>query len=142
MTSSIIGISLGFIIILLFTGLKHMDKKLVYGLILTAIGFLYVGFAWMDWQALIINIVQAVFFLFLSYYGVRKGLYVLAGGFFLHGIWDWLYSLFQNPGLIPPHYDLFCLSIDFTFGIYLVVLQQGVVRDSRKETLGSSGLSL
>ena len=44
MIASTIGISLGLIIILLFVGLKQLDKKLVYGVILTGIGFLYVGF--------------------------------------------------------------------------------------------------
>ena len=50
----IIGISSGLIIILLFVILKQVDKKVVYGLILTGIGFLYVGFAWTDLQALIV----------------------------------------------------------------------------------------
>ncbi len=119
----IIGISSGLIIILLFGILKQFDKKLIYGLILTGIGFLYVGFAWMDLQALIINAAQAVFFLFFAYYGVKKSLYILAAGYFLHGSWDLVYHLFSNSNLIPPHYDLFCLSIDFTFGFYILVLK-------------------
>ena len=119
----IIGISSGLIIILLFGILKQFDKKLIYGLILTGIGFLYVGFAWMDLQALIINAAQAVFFLFFAYYGVKKSLYILAAGYFLHGSWDLAYDLFANSKLIPPHYDLFCFSIDFTIGFYILALK-------------------
>ena len=88
----IIGISSGLIIMLLFAILKQFDKKVIYGLILTAIGFLYVGFAWTDLQAFIVNSVQSVFFLLLAYYGIKKSLYILAAGFFLHGSWD-LYTI-------------------------------------------------
>ena len=55
MTPVIIGISLGLILILLFNILQQFDKKVIYGLILSGIGFLYVGYTWMDLQALIIN---------------------------------------------------------------------------------------
>ena len=123
MTPVIIGISSGLIIILLFVILNQFDKKLVYGLILTGIGFLYVGYAWTDLQALIINSVQAVIFLLISYYGIKKNLYILAAGYFLHGSWDLVYDLFADSNLIPPHYDLFCLSIDFTIGFYILAIQ-------------------
>lgn len=120
MTPIIIGISSGLLIILLIGILKHLDKKIIYGLILSGIGFLYVGFVWTDLQALIVNAVQAIFFLFLAYYGVKNNLYILAAGYFLHGTWDVFYNLIPGPDLIPPHYDLFCLAIDFTIGFYIV----------------------
>ncbi len=123
MTPVIIGISLGLILILLFNILQQFDKKVIYGLILSGIGFLYVGYAWMDLQALIINSAQAVFFLFFAYYGVKKSLYFLAAGYFLHGSWDLAYHLFADSNLIPPHYDFFCLSIDFTIGFYILVIK-------------------
>ena len=59
MTAAIIGISSGLLIIFLFVILKRFDKKIIYGLILCRIGFLYVGYAWMDLQALVINSIQA-----------------------------------------------------------------------------------
>jgi hypothetical protein len=124
MTATIIGISSGFFIILLFGILKQFDKKLIYGLILAGIGFLYVGFVWTDLQALVVNSVQAVVFLLLAYYGMQKKIYILAVGFFLHGCWDITYTFFRDPKLIPPHYDLFCLSIDFTIGIYLLFVNK------------------
>lgn len=120
----IIGISSGLIVILLFAILKQFDKRIIYGLILTGIGFLYVGYVWTDLQALIINSIQAIAFLFLAYYGIKKSLFILAAGFFLHGTWDLVYGLFQDSKMIPPHYDLFCLSIDFTIGIYILYLNK------------------
>ena len=122
MTSIIIGISSGLLIILLFSVLKQFDKAVIYGLILSGIGFLYVGFTWTDLPTLIVNSVQAIFFLFLAYFGIKKNLYILSAGFFLHGIWDMAYNLFPESNLIPPHYDLFCLSIDFTIGFYILII--------------------
>jgi hypothetical protein len=122
MTAVIIGISSGVLTILLIGILKLLDRSLIYGLILSGIGFLYVGFTWTDYSSLIITAVQAIFFLLIAHYGVKRNPYFLAAGYFLHGLWDLAYDLFQLPNLIPPHYDLFCLSIDFTIGIYLVIL--------------------
>jgi hypothetical protein len=128
----IIGISSGLVIILLFIILKQFDKKIVYGQILSGIGFLYVGFTWTDMQALIVTSAQAIYFLIFAYYGVKKNLYILAAGYFLHGSWDIVYSLFPDSNLIPPQYDLFCISIDFTIGFYLLLIQYSI---SKKESI-------
>ncbi|MCM4151217.1 hypothetical protein DHD05_06405 [Arenibacter sp. N53] len=116
-----IGISSGLLIILVFSILKQLDKMTVYGLILSGIGFLYVGFVWTDLQTLVVNSTQAVLFLLLAYYGIKKGVHILALGYFLHGCWDVAYNFFSDPGLIPPSYDMFCSSLDFTVGAYILV---------------------
>ena len=123
MISVIIGISLGLLTILITILLHKLDKKVIYGLILSGIGFLYVGFTWSDPKSFVITAIQAIIFLFIAYYGVKKSLYIMAAGYFLHGLWDLAYDLFPDNHLIPPHYDLFCLSIDFTMGFYLLVIQ-------------------
>ena len=120
MTPTIIGISSGLLTILLIASLKIPDKKLIYGLILPGIGFLYVGFVWTDTGALVVNAIQAILFLLIAYYGIKNSIYILAAGYFLHGCWDMGYNFMATPGLIPPHYDWFCLSIDFTIGSYLL----------------------
>ena len=132
MTAIIIGILSGLLVILAFTILKQLDKQTAYGLILSGIGFLYVGFTWTDVASLITNTLQAICFLFIAYYGIKKSLYFLAAGYFLHGIWDLAYNLFPLSNLIPPHYDLFCLSIDFTMGFYLWML---AYRNLKKTTV-------
>ncbi len=124
MTAAIIGISLGLLIILFFIILKQFDKTLIYGLILAGIGFLYVGFVWTDMQDLLINSAQAILFVFIAYYGMQKSINILAAGFFLHGVWDITYSLFRDAALIPPNYDLFCLTIDFVIGIYILLYRK------------------
>ena len=128
MTAVIIGIFSGLLVILAFEVLKSFEKNTIYGLTLSGIGFLYVGFTWTDTASLIITCAQAIFFVFIAYHGMKKNLYVLVAGYFLHGIWDLAYNLFPNSNLIPPHYDLFCLSIDFTMGLYLLVIAYGEVK--------------
>lgn len=130
MISAIIGIFSGLLVILIVSLFKRLDKQIIYGLILSGIGFLYVGFTWTDTGDFIINAAQAVFFLFIAWYGIKKGLYILAIGYFLHGIWDLFYNLFLDSNLIPPHYDLFCLSIDFTIGFYLLVIKYRTAKSS------------
>ncbi len=123
MNSAIIGISSGLLIILLFSILKQLDKMVMYGLILSGIGFLYVGFVWTDIGALIVNAIQAMLFIFLAYFGIKKSVYILVLGYFLHGCWDLAYDLFAEPGLIPPNYDLFCSTLDFIVGAYILVFK-------------------
>jgi len=124
MTAIIIGISSGLLTIFLLALLKQLDKRLLYGLILAGIGFLYVGFVWTDLNQLVGNSIQAILFVFLAYYGVKRSIYILAAGYFLHGAWDLVYDLMASPGLIPPHYDWFCSTLDFTIGIYIVLFKR------------------
>ena len=117
MIAVIIGIVSGLVVILSIGMLKKRYKQLMYGLVLAGIGFLYVGFTWANAEALIVSAVQAIVFLFFAYYGIKKSMYLLAAGYFLHGTWDLLYNLFPFQNSIPPHYDLFRLSLDFTMGV-------------------------
>lgn len=117
----IIGISSGLLIILLISFLRKLNKATVYALVLTGIGYLYVGFTWSDLTSLGITAIQAIGFMLIAYFGV-KNVALLALGYFLHGLFDLVYGIFPLAKLIPPHYDFFCLAIDFTIGIYLAVI--------------------
>ncbi len=123
MTAAIIGISSALLIILVFTIFKNFNKKMLYAHILTGIGFLYVGFVWKDAESIIINAIQAICFLIIAYYSMHRGIYLLAAGYFLHGTWDIVYPFFRNPELIPPHYDLFCSTLDVVLGIYILLFK-------------------
>ncbi|HRI21205.1 MAG TPA: DUF6010 family protein [Panacibacter sp.] len=120
--SLIIGLSLGFVSILFSRLLKQVDEPLFYGLMLAVIGALYVGFTWTDTTSFIINCIQAFFFGTIAYLGIKKSMYFMAVGFVLHGAFDFVYGLFPLPDLRPPHYDVFCLSVDWVIGIYLFML--------------------
>ena len=122
MNATIIGISSGIITVILVLLFKGLDKKIIYGLALAGIGFLYVGYTWTDIATVIMNIVQAIIFLMLAYLGIKKNLYFLIAGYIMHGVWDLIYPHFADPSLLPPHYDLFCSTYDFVIGIYLFML--------------------
>lgn len=123
MNAALFGILIGIVAILFIALLRGFERKTLYGLTLTGIGFLYVGFTWSDALSLGINIIQAVFFVLISSYGINKSFSVLIAGYFLHGLWDMAYTFLPLPPLRPPHYDLFCLAVDFTMGLYLVILR-------------------
>jgi hypothetical protein len=123
MNAAIIGISSSVITVFLFVLFKRFDKNIIYGLILGAIGFLYVGYTWTDITVVTINIVQAIFFLMFAYFGIKKNLYFLIAGYFMHGLWDLIYSQVADKSLLPPHYDLFCSTYDFVIGVYLLILK-------------------
>jgi len=128
MNATLIGISSGLFTILIFSLLKRFDKDVIYGLILAAIGFLYVGYTWSDISTLIMNLLQAVLFLMLAYFGIKKNSNYLIAGYFLHGIWDFLYGHVGDPGLIPPDYDLFCSTYDFIIGFYLIIIKVNEIK--------------
>jgi hypothetical protein len=133
MNATIIGISASAFTILVFTIFKRLDKNVIYGLILAAIGFLYVGYTWSDISTLIMNLVQALFFLMLAYYGIKKNSYYMIAGYFLHGLWDFMYGHVGDLSLIPPDYDWFCSTYDFIIGFYLLVLKSKLNRNGRND---------
>lgn len=123
MTTTLIGISAGVFTILIVALFRRADKNLFYGLVLAGIGFLYVGYSWTDISDLIMNILQAMFFLLLAYFGVKKNSYFLIAGYFIHGLWDFIYGHVGNTELLPPHYDFFCSTYDFIIAFYLLTLK-------------------
>jgi len=131
MTATLIGISAGLFTILIVALFKRADKNLFYALVLAGIGFLYIGYSWTNIADLIMNILQALFFLLLAYFGVKKNSYFLIAGYFIHGLWDFIYSHVGNAALLPPHYDLFCSTYDFIIGFYLLMLKYQKSRNER-----------
>ena len=120
MLPAFIGIVSGILAIIIIRFVKNLNNHTTYGLVLTGIGFLYVGYTWSHVESLVITAVQAIAFLLLANLGIRKNENYLVAGFFLHGVWDLIYPFIAKENLIPPHYDIFCLSIDFTMGLYLL----------------------
>lgn len=125
MSGLIIGLLTGLATIVLVRLLRFLEEQLIYGLILCAIGFLYVGFAWTDIRVAVTSAVQALIFLLIAYFGAKHCLLLLAAGYFLHGAWDLIFGFWASSKLLPPHYDLFCLAVDFTIGFYLLIIYYG-----------------
>jgi hypothetical protein len=118
-----IGIVAAFLVILIVGFIPQLEKKIIFGLILAGLGFLYIGFTWSDLNLVIVSSLQAVIFLLFAYAGIRKTISLLTVGYFLHGAWDLLFHSMASSHLIPPNYHLFCVSFDWTVGLYLLVLK-------------------
>ena len=135
MTAFIIGLTASILSILLLLFLKRSDKIIVYGIVLAGIGFLYIGYTWTNINIAIVSGMQALFFITLAWFGIKKDLGFLVAGYFLHGLWDLVYDLFGNRGLLPPHYDLFCSTYDFVVAIYLWILRNQIYRNSNQTAI-------
>jgi hypothetical protein len=138
MTAVSIGFLSAIIIIIKIAVFKRLGKTTVYGLTLAGIGFLYVGFTWADTLTLLVNAIQAVFFLLFAYFGIKKGFIILSAGYFVHGIWDSMYTLFFDLTIIPPNYPWFCSSLDWTVAAYLLFLNYCKKEQSKSMIRGNS----
>lgn len=119
-----LGASIGIISIVLINLLTKTHRLIYYGLVLSGIGFLYVGYTWKDTSQLVITIIQAFAFVLFAFYGVTRSIYILAAGYLLHGLWDVVYNFLTTVQLVPPHYDIFCFTIDFIMGGYLLIYRK------------------
>jgi len=94
---------------------KAFGQKNSYGLILFRNWISLVGFVWTDIQALVVNGPSKQFCSVLAYYGIKKGVHILGLWVIFHMDVGMLPIIFfQNPGLIPPNYDMFAHQLDFT----------------------------
>lgn len=122
MTATLIGLSSALLTILIVALFKRLDRNVFFGLILSGIGFLYVGYTWTSTTEFMMNILQAIFFLLLAYFGIKKNPYFLISGYIIHGLWDLIYGHIGTPALLPPDYDMFCMTYDLIIGFYLLFL--------------------
>lgn len=114
------AIALIFITILLN---KYFTTRLIASASLTAIGFIYVGFALKNnpLPIMILEISMAILFFFLAIVGYRYRNALLGYGIMLHGVWDMLHhnGWFVNTDM-PVYWPVFCLIIDFVYGFYIL----------------------
>jgi len=87
-------------------------------LTLTAIAFIYVGFAGSNYEILAIESAQALLMLMLSYYAITKQPLLIAFGLILHAIWDALHLWFNPEMHIPENYEVLCVLVDSILAVY------------------------
>ena len=106
-----------------FSGLLDRDDALVYNAILLGgIGSVYVGFAIADGRrsAIAVQMVSALAFLGVAYYGYAWDSRVLLGiGFLAHGAWDWLHHDGHGPTEVRTWYPPFCAVADVVLAVPL-----------------------
>ena len=120
----------------LFTGLLsagsielfRFDRLTAGSLVLTAIGFIYVGFAGDDSTLLLVNGTQALVIWLLAYGGLRKNPMLIPLGLLLHAGWDLGYNFLVVGTGIPEGYGLFCVVVDLGLAGYFSLVIQSVIK--------------
>ena len=103
------------------TELLRFDRLIAGSLILTAIGFVYVGFAGDDTTLLLFNGTQALVNWLLAYGGLRKNPMLIPLGLLLHAGWDLGYHYLVTGTGIPEGYELYCVVVDLGLAGYFYV---------------------
>ncbi len=96
----------------------RLKRDLIGGLVLTAIAFIYVGFAGNNLTAILIEGGQAILFLLIAYFGITKYKSLIGFGLITHGLWDLLHLLSIKNISLPEGYEIFCIGVDTILGLY------------------------
>jgi hypothetical protein len=118
---------------------RHFPTKLLAATILCSIAFIYVGFSLKDNQvsSIILEVSVAIIFYFIAIIGYSKYRHLIAFGIGLHGIWDiFHYKALLIRTAIPDYWPLYCLVIDFLWGVYFFILFK---RQEKQNVQSSSG---
>jgi uncharacterized protein DUF6010 len=95
------------------------DARLILGLLLAGIGFIYLGFAIADGRpsAILIQATSALVFLWVAFIGIhQESNLVLALGFIGHGTWDALHHEGPRWTKVRTYWPPFCAVCDFVIG--------------------------
>jgi hypothetical protein len=146
MTSTIIGIIVGFIVAIPMTiiptnkFLRPRNEKKFYSLTLIPIAFFFVGFAYYygDLTALHAEITGVIIFVVLALLAQFMATWILIYAYLAHGLWDLLHEIFLagiGDGIpwtqVPPGYAAFCLVYDVIIAVYIYKRQKLWASDSQ-----------
>ena len=107
-----------------FSALWDERDALAYNaMLLTGIGWVYLGFAIADGRrsSIAVQIVSGLVCLNLAFFGYRWDSRLVVGlGFIAHGVWDWLHHNHRGPTEVRTYYPPFCAVADIVIGIPLL----------------------
>ena len=107
-----------------FSALWDGTDSLAYNaMLLTGIGWVYLGFAIADGRrsAIIIQAVSAFACLGVAFVGFHGDSHLVIGlGFIAHGAWDWLHHNHRGPTEVRTYYPPFCAVADIVIGVPLL----------------------
>jgi hypothetical protein len=106
----------------IFANLIVLDRdRGFYPTVMIVIALIYDLFAVMGGksQALAIELVVSLAFIFAATLGFKRNLWIVVGALSGHGIYDFFHDyLVLNPG-VPPWWAMFCLTYDIAAAGYL-----------------------
>lgn len=123
----LIGIGAGLFVCVVFGRLVGLERdRAFYPTVLIVIASYYLLFAVMggSMQALGAELAAMAVFVVAAVFGFKRGLWPVAVGLALHGVFDFFHADFiANPG-VPVWWPGFCLGFDVVAGAYLGWLQR------------------
>lgn len=120
--AALIGIGLAIPSMIYFYLLPQPLYILHLAIFLSAIAGVYLGFSVLDGRIstiLIEGTVMAVF-IALALVGLKFSLWILAFGYFAHGVWDCLHHPKLVTTRIAPWYPPFCAVYDWSVAAFIV----------------------
>jgi hypothetical protein len=118
-----IGLGLGLAGLAFAPVLSSAQRTVFYGLLLAAVGAVYIGFAIADGRAsaFAVQAVSASAFVAIAYLGVTRDAPALIGaGWLAHAVWDAIHHEGHGPTEVRTWYPPFCAMADLVIGIPLV----------------------
>jgi len=146
MTSTIIGIIIGFVVAIPLTiiptkkFLQPATEQKFFALTLIPIALFYVGFAYYygDLSALHAEIIGVIIFVVLALLAQFMATWILIYAYLAHGLWDLLHEILVagiSDGIpwteVPPGYAAFCLVYDVIIAVYVYKRQKLWAKDSQ-----------
>ena len=113
------------IILAVFSRLTKFDKDRSYfATLLIVIATYYVLFAFMSFEAILIEIVIACIFSGFALAGALRWPILLGVGILLHGVFAFSHGYLINNSGVPDWWPAFCGGFDIVFGLWIIYLFQ------------------
>jgi hypothetical protein len=115
-----VGLGLGLLANAFAAPWSDADARAYLGVLLAAIGAIYVGFAIADGRpsAIVVQAISAIVFLNVAFLGVQLDSNLLVGlGFLAHAGWDWIHHDGHGPTRVRSWYPPFCVVADLVIAV-------------------------
>ena len=117
-----IGLLLGIVSISFSSFFNEQQQLEIWVILLVVIASIYIGFGINDGRKteMLTEVTFGILFIVVAFLGLWVSVWILIGGYFLHGIWD----LVHRPSMIETNvqkwYPPFCMVYDWTIAIWLM----------------------
>jgi hypothetical protein len=115
-----VGLGLGLLSNAFAAPWSDADARAYLGILLAAIGAVYLGFAVADGRssAIVVQATSAIVFLNTAFLGVQLESDLLLGlGFLAHAGWDWIHHEGHGPTRVRTWYPPFCVVADVVIAV-------------------------
>ena len=115
-----VGLGLGLLSNAFTAPLSDSAARAYLGILLAAIGAVYLGFAIADGRtsAIAVQAISATVFLNVAFLGVQQESDLLLGlGFLAHAGWDWIHHDGHGPTRVRTWYPPFCIVADVVIAV-------------------------